>query len=75
MEKSKGAKDRSNKLSITADCYIDENGYQLFLDILQAESTIHGFSVSYFHAIELGLIRVKNLLQQLGYVQVSNLGS
>ena len=69
VEKSK---DQSNRLSITTNCYVDQGNYHLFLDVVEGNSTLHHFTVSYFHAIALGVRLIKNILKTLGNVQVSH---
>ncbi|CAB3996416.1 Hypothetical predicted protein [Paramuricea clavata] len=65
-------KDRSDRLSITTNCYVDENNYELFLDVLEGDDVIYDFTVSYFYAIALGLIRIEKILKALAIVQAES---
>ena len=67
IEKSK---DQQNRLSITTNCYVDNENYHLLLEVLESGDMLHNFTVSYFHAIALGRKRIEIVIRRLAKFQV-----
>ena len=68
---AKERKELSHRLSITADCYVDDDNYDLFRDVLNGSCNPHDITVSYFHAVALGDKQIQKMLKLLAIVQVS----
>ena len=66
IEKSK---DQQNRLSITTNCYVDNENYYLLLEVLESGDMLHNFTVSYFHAIALGRKRIEIVIRRLAKFQ------
>ena len=71
MSLVKERKSLSHRLSITADCFVDDDNYHLFRDVLKGICNPHDITVSYFHAIALGDKRIKTILKEMAILQVS----